>query len=140
MSAEVFLDTNVLVYTFDRSDPEKAARATDVVQNRDWVISWQVIQEFSNVARHRFSVPLAPSDLADYIDLLLWPRCTVLPSARLYRRALDMQETTGYRYYDSLIVAAALVSGAETLLSEDLQEGRRFESLRIEDPFRAEPD
>jgi len=137
MSADFFLDTNVIVYAFDRSDPAKQEIATRILRNDNWQISWQVIQEFANVARHRFAKPMKAGDLSDYIDLVLWPRCTVNPSDALYRNALLLSEQSQYRFYDSLLVAAALSSGSEYLLSEDLQHGREFGSLRIENPFRS---
>jgi predicted nucleic acid-binding protein len=130
-----FLDTNVVVYAFDRTDVRKSDIASRILQGTDWQISWQVIQEFSHVALHRFARPLQPSDLADYIDIVLWPNCTVLPSAALYRQAAVVHEKAQYRYYDSLIVAAAIASGAKRLLSEDLQNGRKFGSVTIENPF-----
>ncbi|MEX2578275.1 MAG: PIN domain-containing protein [Verrucomicrobiales bacterium] len=139
MSAErFFVDTNVLVYAFDRTSPTKRTIAGKLLKTKGWQISWQVIQEFAHVARHRFAEPFKPTDLADYLDLVLWPRCTVLPSADVYRQALLLHEVSQYRFYDSLIVAGALVSDAEVLYSEDLQDGREFGSLRIVNPFRAD--
>ncbi len=135
MSAEVFLDTNILVYAFHQGEPTKAARAQNILKKCNWAIGWQVIQEFSNVALHRFAAPIRPEDLADYIELVLWPRCLVLPNTALYRHALALSASTQYQFYDCLIVAAALASGAPVLYSEDLQHGRAFGSLRIENPF-----
>jgi|SRR6056297_580062 len=135
MSADLFLDTNVIVYSFDQSEPGKQRIASEVIRRGDWQISWQVIQEFANVARHRFAKPLKTADLSDFIDLVLWPRCTVLPSDTLYKNALSLSDQTQYRFYDSLIVASALSSGATKLLSEDLQHGREFGDLRVENPF-----
>jgi len=99
------------------------------------VVSWQVVQEFCSVALHRFTVPIATADLRDYLDVVLLPRCRVMPTAELYRQALGVQTQTGYRFYDSLVVTAALVSGSAALYSEDLQHGRQIGDLRIENPF-----
>ena len=136
MSAEFFLDTNVIVYAFDPESPEKMRRARELLQNTDWIVSWQVVQEFSHVALHRFKVPLKPQDLADYVELVLWPRCVVLPSPALYRKAFEIHQTTQYRLYDSLIVAGALASGAKVLYTEDLQDGRDVQGLILRNPFR----
>lgn len=136
MSAEIFLDTNVVVYAFDQTAPAKRERARAIIRgDLDWVISWQVVQEFCSVALHRFAVPLRADELRDYLDVVLLPRCRVLPSAELYRQALTVQAGTGYRYYDSLIVASALTAGARRLYSEDLQAGRRIGELTVENPF-----
>ena len=135
MNGEVFLDTNILVYTFDQTAPEKSSKANRIIQSNDWQISWQVVQEFANVALHRFATPMASDHLTDYLDLVLWPHCTIFPSADLYRQALTLHQQTQYRFFDSLIVTSALVAEASVLYSEDLQHGREIGSLRIENPF-----
>lgn len=135
MSAKVFLDTNVLIYALDAAAPHKQQRAKELLADEDWVISWQIIQEFSNVALHRFTVPMTTPDLAHYLELVLWPRCAVFPSPAIYRAALAIQQQTQYRFYDSLVVASALASGAQRLYSEDLQAGRLVGPLTIQNPF-----
>lgn len=136
MSAEYFLDTNVLVYAFDQSAPKKQVLARELLDvDRNWVISWQVVQEFSSVALHRFAEPVSPEFLKNFIELVLWPKCQVLPSLGLYESAVEIHRQAQYRFYDALILAAAMESGAPKLLSEDLQEGRRFGDLVIENPF-----
>jgi predicted nucleic acid-binding protein len=135
MSAEVFLDTNILVYCFDSTNPEKQNISKELVARNNWVVSWQVVQEFSSVALHKFRTPLKSADLADYIELRLWPRCRVLPSEAILRKAATIHERYGFRFYDSLIIASALASGATTLLSEDLQHGQRIDSLEFLNPF-----
>jgi predicted nucleic acid-binding protein len=139
MPAEFFLDTNVLVYTFDASAPAKRARARELVRRAletgKGAVSWQVAQEFLNVALHRFERPLTPREAAEYLDEVLAPLCHVLPSPELYRDALAIHTETGFRFYDALIVAGALASGARTLYTEDMQSGRQLRNLRIEDPF-----
>jgi predicted nucleic acid-binding protein len=139
MPAEFFLDTNVFVYTFDASAPAKRARARKLVQGAletgDGVISWQVAQEFLNVALHRFERPLTPREAADYLDEVLSPLCHVFPSSELLRDALAIHTETGFRFYDSLIVAGAAASGARTLYTEGLQPSREIRGLRIANPF-----
>jgi predicted nucleic acid-binding protein len=137
MPAKVFLDTNVLVYAFDRAADAKRERARAIIQNQseEWGISWQVIQEFCNVARHRFKVPMRREDLSDYLELVLMPHCEVMPSKALYLKALALHSQTHYRFYDSLIVVSALASGAKELYSEDLQSGRKIGDLQIVNPF-----
>jgi predicted nucleic acid-binding protein len=135
MTAEVFLDTNVLVYSFDPSAPAKQAKARHLLSTPRWSVSWQVIQEFSNVALHRFATPMTPADLQDYVQLILWPRCRVLPSLALHEAAVHLHRQTQFRFYDCLVVASALASGATTLFSEDLQTGRRIGPMTIINPF-----
>jgi len=58
-----------------------------------------------------------------------------MPSPRLWDEAVHVHESAQLHWYDSLIVAAALESGARLLYSEDLQDGRRFAGLTIRNPF-----
>jgi predicted nucleic acid-binding protein len=136
MNAEAFLDTNILIYAYDQKAPARREKALSLTQaDRPWVISWQVVQEFCSVALHRFPIPLDQEFLNDYLDLILTPHCKIQPSLRIFREAIRIQHQTQYRFYDSLIVAAALESGASTLYSEDLQHGRQIGHLRIVNPF-----
>ena len=64
MSAEFFLDTNILVYSFDSHSESKAAKARTLIEEGlargHGAISWQVIQEFCNLALRKFAVPMSP--------------------------------------------------------------------------------
>lgn len=139
MSAEYFLDTNIIVYAFDQTASDKKSRALRLIEeDAPWQISWQVIQEFASVALHHFSKPLDADFLRDFSELLLWPHCTVGPTAAIHTSALQIHQQSSYRFYDSLIIAAALECGVPFLYSEDLQHGRRFGDLEIRNPFLPE--
>ncbi|HEY5892932.1 MAG TPA: PIN domain-containing protein [Chthoniobacterales bacterium] len=139
MNAEVFIDTNVLVYTFDPSAPAKRERARAIVREAlekgNGAISWQVSQEFLNLALHKFENPLTTGEVSDYLDQVLVPLWKVFPSPELFREATLIQRQSQYRFYDSLIVAAAIRSEASILYSEDLQDGRIFGRTKIVNPF-----
>ena len=59
MSARFFLDTNIFVYSFDRGSAAKSRRATqlirEAVSTRKGIVSYQVVQEFFNLALRRFA-------------------------------------------------------------------------------------
>ncbi|MFT6242544.1 MAG: putative nucleic acid-binding protein [Akkermansiaceae bacterium] len=136
MSEPIFFDSDVIAYAFDSGAPAKKERARELIApDQPWIISWQVIQEFSNVALHKFKKPLDPDYLESLVDLLLWPHCQILPNQTIWAQALAVREQTRYRFYDSLIVAAALQAGARTLYSEDLQDGRVIGDLTVVNPF-----
>lgn len=140
MSVEYFLDTNVLVYTFDTANPDKQRKSRDLVEEaiatRKGVISYQVVQELLNVATRKFARPLTPQQAGRYLDTALEPLCAVYASLDLFRKAIDVQGRWRFGFYDSLIIAAALQAGCRTLYSEDLQHGQTVESLTVVDPFR----
>jgi predicted nucleic acid-binding protein len=139
MRARSFLDTNIFVYSFDTSAPEKRRRAqqliSDALREGDGVISYQVVQEFLNVALRRFRKPMSLADAQAYLGRVLWPMCEVLPEERLYRDALSIKEETGWSFYDALVVGSAVAGGCPILLSEDLQDGRVVRGVEIRNPF-----
>ena len=139
MSGRFFLDTNIFVYTFDASAPSKAAKATALVKHaidtRIGVISYQVVQEFFNVAFRRFAQPMSVAEAEQYLITVLRPLLAVHSSPAIYFEALRIRERHRISWYDSLIVAAALEGRCEKLYSEDLQSGQKIEGLRIENPF-----
>lgn len=140
MSADC-IDSNVFVYLFDQQDPPRQATAREVVRagiaSGRGVISFQVVQEVLNVATHKMETPLTHTDALAFLESVLVPLWRVYPSDGLYRRAMEIKARFGFGFYDSLIVAAALESGCTRLLSEDLQDGQRIESLTVVNPFGA---
>ena len=138
MSAEFFLDTNVLIYAFTEQDARKRIRSRelcDLAVGEQGIISFQVVQEFLNTAQKKFSTRFTEADLRAFLEITLWPMCAVLPSRELYLRALIVRAETGFSFYDSLIVAAALEAGCKTIYSEDLQHNRKLHELEIKNPF-----
>jgi predicted nucleic acid-binding protein len=110
-----FIDTNIFVYTFDTGASDKRRRARQIVAaalaNREGVISWQVVQEFLDVATRKFEKPMSVS------------------------RALSLAGDTGFAFYDALIVTSAASAGCNIILTEDLQHGRRISGVEIRNPF-----
>ena len=139
MSDRFFLDTNIFVYSFDQSVPAKAQRAAilirDALTTQKGVISYQVVQEFFNVALKRFSQPMQAADAAQYLNAVFRPLLVVHSSQVLYGEALYLHAQGRLAWYDSLIVSAAIQARCETLFSEDFQHGQRFGGLQIRNPF-----
>ena len=81
MSDRYFIDTNVFVYTFDGSAPEKARRAVEIVEDAlktgGGLISTQVANEFLNVVLKKFKQPLSHTDAKEYLRTVLAPLCEV---------------------------------------------------------------
>lgn len=140
MSAKYFIDTNIFVYSFDDSQPEKKERALVLIQEAletgAGIISTQVIQEFLNVALQKFSVPMKIEDAREYLRLVMNPLCQVYPDLALYENCLVLQAETRYSFYDSLIIAAAIRGGCDILYSEDLQDGQEVHGVKIINPYR----
>ena len=139
MKDRFFLDTNIFVYSFDRDAPAKARRATLLIRKAvgsgKGVVSYQVVQEFFNVALRRFAQPMKAVEAEQYLRTVFTPLLGVHSSQALYLAALDLESRHHLSWYDSLIVASAIQAQCGLLLSEDLQHGRKFGDLRIENPF-----
>jgi predicted nucleic acid-binding protein len=139
MSGRFFLDTNLFVYTFDATAPSKTKKAAQLIRRAadtgEGIISYQVVQEFFNVAFRRFAQPMSVPEAEQYLITVLRPLLAVHSSPAIYFEALRVAEKHKISWYDSLIVAAALEGRCDKLYSEDLQHGRKIGGLRIENPF-----
>ena len=139
MSDRYFLDTNIFVYSFDPVDIRKARIAEELVTRgvgtRLGVISYQVVQEFMNVSLRRFMATMTVAELELYFFKVLLPMMTVPSSSGLFLEALRLQTAHQIAWYDSLIVSAAIQGDCEVLYTEDMQHGRRFGDLIIQNPF-----
>lgn len=139
MKGKSFLDTNIFIYSFDQSDLRKQEIAKTLIatalESQQGLVSSQVVQEFIYAALRKFAVPLSPSECTTYIDTVFTPLCESFPSLSLYKQALALHQSTGYHFYDSLIVAAALEGNCTSLYTEDLQHGRLIQGVKIINPF-----
>ena len=139
MNVKSFLDTNIIVYAFSQSSPEKARIAqrliADGAADKQTMISYQVVQEFINGALRGFRLAIVKSDLESFVLAALFPMMAISSSPSLVIEALRLHSQNQLSWYDSRIVAAALQGGCRVLYSEDLQHGRRFGDLVVQNPF-----
>jgi predicted nucleic acid-binding protein len=136
----VFLDTNIFVYAFLASEPRKRVKAVELIEaclgSGRGCISYQVVQEFANVARKKFATRLNSGDCKAFIDAAMQPLNRVASSTALIHTALDLQDELKYSFYDCVMLATALEAGANTLYTEDLQHWQLVRGvLRIVNPF-----
>ena len=140
MNGRFFLDTNIFVYSFDRNSAAKSRRALQLIREavttRKGIVSYQVVQEFFNVALRRFEQPMAVVDAEQYLITVFRPLFAIQCSPALISEALRLSARHRLSWYDALIVAAAIEGSCSVLYSEDLQHGLRIGDLRIENPFR----
>jgi predicted nucleic acid-binding protein len=114
-----FLDTNVLVYLAS-ADARKADIAETLLVEGG-TVSVQVLNELANVARRRMRL-----GWPETAELLAAVRAfvTVEPlTPETHDLGMALAERHGLSVYDAMIVAAGLLAGCETLLSEDMQHG-----------------
>jgi len=139
MKGRFFLDTNIFVYSLDRGAPAKARRAAELIKeavtSRKGLVSYQVVQEFMNVALKRFVVPMSIAEAEQYLSNVFRPLLIVNSSQGLLADALYLCGRYRLAWYDALIVGAARQAECSQLLSEDLQHGLQIGDLRVENPF-----
>lgn len=139
MNDKYFLDTNIFVYAFDSTNAKKQKSANELIKtaltDHAGCVSFQVIQEFLNVATRKFESPLSITHSEKYLDAVFSPLCEVFPSIDLYHRSLDIMERWRFSFFDSLIVAAALEADCGILYSEDLQHLQKIQDLTVVNPF-----
>lgn len=143
MTAPHFVDTNLLVYCRDDTEPAKRDRALQIMrllwETRRGRLSHQVLAEFYNTVTRKLSPGLPREEAAaDVRSLLAWN--PLPPGAAVLEKAWQIEERLRLSWWDSLVAASALILGCATLLSEDLQDGLRIEGLRVVNPFSPEFD
>jgi len=133
-----FVDTNVLVYAVSRDPGErdKAARANDILLARDVQLSAQVLQEFYvQATRATRSDRLAHEEAVGFVETLLGFPVQHTTTA-IVLAALETRERFGISYWDAAILEAARALRCEVVFSEDLGDGRDYDGVRVENPFR----
>lgn len=130
---KVFIDTNVLLYLLS-ADEIKATRAEQVVEIGG-VISVQVLNEFTNVARRKLS--MSWDEIREFL-MAIRAICTVVPlTESIYDEGCGLTNQYGFSVYDSMIVAAALHHHCDKLLSEGMQDGLIVDrTVTICNPFK----
>jgi predicted nucleic acid-binding protein len=140
----VFVDTNIFAYARDQrasvKQPIAEAWLASLARRRAGRISTQVLIEYYAVATHPQKLALPETFAqADIRELMTWN--PLAPDAALFDAAWRVQDRHGLSWWDALIVAAALLQGCVTLLSEDLQHGLRVDGvagggfLTVANPF-----
>ena len=137
MSARSFFDTNVLVYSDDKASPAKQRRALDLLaehrRSGTGVVSLQVLQEYFVTITRKLRVD---AHIARRKVELLAEFDVATPEVADILAAIDLHRLHGFSFWDALVVRAAKQAGCTVLLSEDLQEAREIDGIRIVNPFK----
>ncbi|MFZ0808212.1 MAG: PIN domain-containing protein [Candidatus Sulfotelmatobacter sp.] len=136
MTAPVFVDSNILLYAMDDTDPRKQQIArnwrAELWKSRLGRISFQVLNEFY-VNAVRLKPAASDEARAEVRDFLAWN--PVVVDAAVIERGWKLQDRYRISYWDSLIVAAARAASCGFLLSEDFQDRQRLDGVEVVNPF-----
>ena len=135
---KAFVDTNILVYAYDRGAGLKHKRALSLIvklwKEGNGVLSTQVLQEFYVNVRRKAKKPISIEQARALIaDYLSWD--PIVNDSATLLEAIDVEQRYRLSFWDSLIVVAARKSGASVLYSEDFTHGQKFGSVVVQNPF-----
>ena len=133
----VFLDTNVLLYAVSKTPSEaaKARVALALLEDRDAVLSTQVLQEFYVQATRPGRADALGHDQARLL-MESWLRFQVVSvTLELGFAALATKKRWGLSYWDSVIIESARSAGCKKVFSEDMQRGQDFAGVKVVNPF-----
>ena len=126
-----FIDSNVVLYLFS-SNTVKADRAESLLQSGG-LISVQVLNEVASVCLRKLKMTW--EDIDAVLETLK-STCEVLPvTLASHEKAVGLAKRFQISLYDANIVATAILCGADTLFSEDMQNGMSMESVTVVNPF-----
>jgi len=137
MSAPDFLDSNVLIYAYQKTDRTKQSIAQKIVsraQAGEFLISTQVLAEFSATLLYKMSPRANPKDVLQILRVLS-PIRVLSPDSDTIHRAVEAHSTYGVHFYDGMIIAAAERAGCERIWSEDLSSSQTYFGIKVVNPF-----
>jgi len=136
MPVRSFFDTNILVYADDQADAAKQRRAVELFNEhrraRTGVVSLQVLQEYFVTVTRKLQVDARTArrrvELLAKFDV-------VVPEVSDILAAIDLHLLHGFSFWDALILRAAKQAGCSVLFTEDMQETREIDGVRIVNPL-----
>lgn len=134
----VFVDTNILVYAYDKATGGKNRMAQNLVQElwvtRSGCLSVQVLQEFYVTLTRKIKPPI-PFEIASQqiADLSTWQ--VHEPNAKDVLSAIDLSQRYQVSFWDAMIIRSALSLDCAVLWSEDLNAGQVYDKVTVENPF-----
>ena len=137
MNADVFVDTNIFLYSIDDSPAtaDKRELAREILRAENWCWSVQVAAEFFvNVTSPKRAFRLATDLAAALVETWLsFPTADITPD--IVRDAIALQQHFQTGYWDSAILATAKRLGCRTVYSEDMNDQQNYNGVTVINPF-----
>jgi len=136
------VDTNVFVYAFDNDEPIKQAAAVSLIDRLvltpgATVLLWQVAGELlACLRRWEHQGKIQATDVDSHFNDVLSTFKLALPHSNVFKESLSLSERFSLSHWDSMLLAACIESGVDTLYSEDLSAGTEYDSVTVINPFR----
>jgi predicted nucleic acid-binding protein len=135
------VDTNVLLYSLDDAEPVKQAKGRLLLQQlqvnpAETLLPWQVLGELVGQLRRwvnhgKITSPVFQSYVHQYRGLF----ALAMPAPAVLDRALDLADRHSLSHWDSMLLAACIDAGVDTLYTEDMGAPIHYDSLQLINPF-----
>jgi len=135
------VDTNVLVYNLDPTEPVKQAKAANLLvrlgnETAPPVLLWQVLGEFVRQLRTwENNGRLTRQDVLDHVKAVRGLFSLVMPTPNVLDAALDLAARFSLSHWDSMILGACKEVGVVTLYSEDMGAPTTYDGIQLISPF-----
>lgn len=131
-----FIDTNIWLYSLlDTGEAEKTEAAQALIKSSEAIVSPQVISEVCANLVKKAKMP--EEEIRKFIEGIYAKHRVTEYDMRVFLAASELREEYSLSFWDSLIVSAALLSGAEVIYSEDMQDGLLVrETVQIINPLK----
>ena len=135
--SRIALDSNILIYAELEPESERGTRSADLILHvaRDGVIPAQVLGEYLRFVQRR--VPAAFEDAIRQASVYQAAFLTPATTSAVINRASELARAHRMQLWDCVVCAASAQAGAKVLLTEDMQDGRIVDGLRLMNPFAA---
>ncbi len=143
MKDNIFLDTNILIYAFDKSEARKQVISKSLFRNlstnSEICINAQVINEFIVIVTKKIQNTISFDKVKNYIEFFSRTMSVFKLEIATSLKAIELKSKYHFSYWDSLIIASALENDCKTLYSEDMQHSQLIENpLQIINPFEGD--
>ena len=137
MIAEVFLDSNVLLYACSSApeDVEKRRVAEDLMLSRPFALSAQVLQEFIANALRKPRLGISEGNIDATLQMASLVRVQSV-TRELVLSAVTLRRRYQLSQWDATILAAAMELGCGEVYSEDMNDGQDYGGVRVINPFK----
>jgi len=134
MSDKVFLDSNILIYSYSKNETEKQVVARKLITECNSFVSTQVLQELANIITKKFN--FSYTDAQKVIEECCQNNSLHVNTENTIMHACDIAQQYGFSFYDSLIISSAMESGCTILYTEDMHHAQKINpNFTIINPF-----
>jgi predicted nucleic acid-binding protein len=135
------VDTNVFVYSLDRNEPLKQAKAQQLLQDlhvatQPTFLLWQVLGELVQRLRYwRDQGKITGPEFVQHVQVFRQLFPLALPTSGVLDHALDLAQRYSLSHWDSMIVGACQSAGFTMLYTEDMGAPRIIDTVELVNPF-----